>query len=69
MLISERILGRYPTNDFGDSGLDHRSSGQATVNSAFTGSPHSFKFAASNPVPGFCHSKEWDEYEEDIPQY
>ena len=69
MLILERILSRFPTNDFGDSGLDHRRSGQATVSSAFSGSPYSFKFAVNKPVPGFSHSEEWDEYEEDIPQY
>ena len=68
----ERVLSRFPRNSFGDSGIDHLSTRQATVNTDYSFSLYDFRITADNKLPppkDFDDKDEWDVYENDIPKY
>ena len=58
MTVLERIMSSFPKNNFGDSGIDHTRTGQASSNSDFSASPYGVIVTGDSNVPPFI--EEWD---------
>ena len=66
--VFERMTTPYPKYNFGEPrfGSAKRS---AISRDDVSGSPYPVMIVGGGEKSSFVHSKEWDKYEEDIPQY